>query len=155
MKAEHSSGWVRGSMWPLPDKIFICAPDNLANFSPCIFASRISSCSPNKIFVGTSNSFSRPTRSGADESANTRSSDVFIKALEARAKSPPPLMEKFSLTGSGANAISGIALVGALILSTDSNLQTAIAFLAVTFASINVFGGYLVTNRMLKMFKKK
>ena len=55
----------------------------------------------------------------------------------------------------GANAISGIALVGALVLSTDSNLQSAIAFLAVLFASINVFGGYLVTNRMLKMFKKK
>jgi NAD(P) transhydrogenase subunit alpha len=56
---------------------------------------------------------------------------------------------------SGANAISGIALVGALVLSTDSNVQSAIAFLAVLFASINVFGGYLVTNRMLKMFKKK
>ena len=56
---------------------------------------------------------------------------------------------------SGANAISGIALVGALVLSKDSNLQSAIAFLAVLFASINVFGGYLVTNRMLKMFKKK
>ena len=56
---------------------------------------------------------------------------------------------------SGANAISGIALVGALVLSTDSNLQSAIAFLAVLFASINVFGVYLVTNRMLKMFKKK
>ena len=56
---------------------------------------------------------------------------------------------------SGAHAISGIALVGALVLSTDSNLQSAIAFLAVLFASINVFGGYLVTNRMLKMFKKK
>ena len=56
---------------------------------------------------------------------------------------------------SGANAISGIALVGALLLSVDSQLQTALAFLAVTFASINVFGGYLVTNRMLKMFKKK
>ena len=56
---------------------------------------------------------------------------------------------------SGANAISGIALVGALVLSADSNLQSAIAFLAVLFASINVFGGYLVTNRMLKMFKKK
>ena len=56
---------------------------------------------------------------------------------------------------SGANAISGIALVGALVLSTDSNLQSAIAFLAVLFASINVYGGYLVTNRMLKMFKKK
>ena len=56
---------------------------------------------------------------------------------------------------SGANAISGIALVGALILSSDSQLQEILAFLAVTFASINVFGGYLVTNRMLKMFKKK
>ena len=56
---------------------------------------------------------------------------------------------------SGANAISGIALVGALVLSTDSNLQSAIAFLAVLFASINVFGGYLVNNRMLKMLKKK
>ena len=56
---------------------------------------------------------------------------------------------------SGANAISGIALVGALLLSRDSDLQNIISFLAVTFASINVFGGYLVTNRMLKMFKKK
>ena len=56
---------------------------------------------------------------------------------------------------SGANAISGIALVGALVLSSDSQLQEILAFCAVTFASINVFGGYLVTNRMLKMFKKK
>ena len=45
---------------------------------------------------------------------------------------------------SGANAISGIALVGALVLSTDSNLQSAIAFLAVLFASINVFGLSLI-----------
>ena len=56
---------------------------------------------------------------------------------------------------SGANAISGIALVGALTLTQDTFLQTVIAFLARTFASINVFGGYLVTNRMLSMFKKK
>ena len=56
---------------------------------------------------------------------------------------------------SGANAISGIALVWALVLSQDGDLQTTLAFLAVVFASINVFGGYLVTNRMLKMFKKK
>ena len=55
----------------------------------------------------------------------------------------------------GANAISGIALVGALTLTQDTFLQTVIAFLAITFASINVFGGYLVTNRMLSMFKKK
>ena len=52
---------------------------------------------------------------------------------------------------SGANAISGIALVGALVLSTNSQLQEILALLAITFASINVF----VTNRMLKMFKKK
>ena len=56
---------------------------------------------------------------------------------------------------SGANAISGVALVGALTLTQDTFLQTVIAFLAITFASINVFGGYLVTNRMLSMFKKK
>ena len=56
---------------------------------------------------------------------------------------------------SGANAISGIALVGALALSSDTQLQEILAFLAITFASINVFGGYLVTNRMLTMFKKK
>ena len=56
---------------------------------------------------------------------------------------------------SGANAFSGIALVGALTLTQDTFLQTVIAFLAITFASINVFGGYLVTNRMLSMFEKK
>ena len=56
---------------------------------------------------------------------------------------------------SGANAISGITLVGALTLQTDGTLQMALAFCAIAFASINVFGGYLVTNRMLKMFKKK
>jgi NAD(P) transhydrogenase subunit alpha len=56
---------------------------------------------------------------------------------------------------SGANAISGIALVGALVLSTDTQVQSVLAFIAILFASINVFVGYLVTNRMLKMFKKK
>jgi NAD(P) transhydrogenase subunit alpha len=56
---------------------------------------------------------------------------------------------------SGSNAISGIALVGALVLSADTQLQTILAFAAILFASINVFAGYLVTNRMLKMFSKK
>ena len=72
--------------------------------------------------------------------------------LELIAKVPSTLHTPLM---SGANAISGIALVGALILLRDSDLQNTIAFFAVTFASINVFGGYLVTNRMLKMFKKK
>tara|TARA_B100001029_G_C15056761_1_gene454983 strand:- start:2321 stop:2593 length:273 start_codon:yes stop_codon:yes gene_type:complete len=56
---------------------------------------------------------------------------------------------------SGANAISGIALVGALMLSSAGHMQDILAFGAILFASINVFGGYLVTNRMLSMFKKK
>ena len=56
---------------------------------------------------------------------------------------------------SGANAISGIALVGALMFNDASNLQNFLAFMAILLASINVFGGYLVTNRMLSMFKKK
>ena len=56
---------------------------------------------------------------------------------------------------SGANAISGIALVGALMLSSAGQMQDILAFGAILFASINVFGGYLVTNRMLSMFKQK
>ena len=56
---------------------------------------------------------------------------------------------------SGANAISGIALVGALMLSSAGQMQDILAFGAILFASINVFGGYLVTNRMLSLFKKK
>ena len=56
---------------------------------------------------------------------------------------------------SGSNAISGIALVGALMLSSSGQMQDILAFGAILFASINVFGGYLVTNRMLSMFKKK
>ena len=56
---------------------------------------------------------------------------------------------------SGANAISGITLVGAILSSGASELTTIIlGTLAVFFASINVVGGYLVTNRMLGMFKK-
>ena len=57
---------------------------------------------------------------------------------------------------SGANAISGITLVGAILSSGSSEITTIIlGTSAVFFASINVVGGYLVTNRMLGMFKKK
>ena len=57
---------------------------------------------------------------------------------------------------SGANAISGITLVGAILSSGSSEIVTIIlGTAAVFFASINVVGGYLVTNRMLGMFKKK
>ena len=81
---------------------------------------------------------------------------IFILAIfvgnEIINKVPPTLHTPLM---SGSNAISGIALVGALSLGSDTQLQEILAFLAVTFASINVFGGYLVTNRMLRMFKKK
>ena len=58
---------------------------------------------------------------------------------------------------SGANAISGITLVGALVGagSEGSVLTIILGTTAVTFATINVVGGYLVTDRMLAMFKKK
>lgn len=59
---------------------------------------------------------------------------------------------------SGSNAISGISIVGALLaagLSADSILGIVLGLLAVICASINVFGGYLVTDRMLSMFKSK
>jgi len=58
---------------------------------------------------------------------------------------------------SGSNAISGITLVGALVVAAqaDSTLGLVIAGAAVGFAGINVVGGYLVTDRMLAMFKKK
>ena len=47
---------------------------------------------------------------------------------------------------SGANAISGIALVGALMLSAEGQIQNVLAFFAILFASINVFGGYLAVS---------
>lgn len=58
---------------------------------------------------------------------------------------------------SGSNAISGITIVGALIATGSDNTQlsTVLGTLAVAFATINVVGGYLVTHRMLSMFKKK
>ena len=60
---------------------------------------------------------------------------------------------------SGANAISGIVILGAIILirTTEPNdhFTLIIASLALLVGSINVFGGFFVTNRMLEMFNKK
>jgi H+-translocating NAD(P) transhydrogenase subunit alpha len=56
---------------------------------------------------------------------------------------------------SGTNAIHGIVLVGAMLIagSADSRLEQALAFVAVVFATVNVVGGFLVTDRMLEMFR--
>lgn len=59
---------------------------------------------------------------------------------------------------SGANAISGITIVGALLAAgsvTDDGISTVLGSIAVAVATINVVGGYLVTDRMLGMFRKK
>lgn len=57
---------------------------------------------------------------------------------------------------SGSNAISGISIVGALVVAAhvDDPWTTAIGVLAVIFATVNVVGGFLVTDRMLEMFRK-
>jgi NAD(P) transhydrogenase subunit alpha len=58
---------------------------------------------------------------------------------------------------SGANAISGITIVGSLLVAGAGLgwISTVLGFLAVVFAMINVIGGYAVTDRMLQMFKKE
>ncbi len=59
---------------------------------------------------------------------------------------------------SGANAVSGITLVGAVIVAGNTSngaTATALGTVAVALATINVVGGYLVTDRMLGMFRKK
>ncbi|MBK7956643.1 MAG: NAD(P) transhydrogenase subunit alpha [Bacteroidetes bacterium] len=60
---------------------------------------------------------------------------------------------------SGANAIHGVVIIGAIIVmlntSTDNIIALILGFLAVILGTINVVGGFVVTDRMLEMFKKK
>ncbi len=84
---------------------------------------------------------------------------IFILAIFAGAelisKVPPTLHTPLM---SASNAISGIAILGAILAAGHSEEITSVSFiglLAVVFATINVVGGYMVTNRMLQMFKKK
>ena len=83
---------------------------------------------------------------------------VFVLAsfvgFEVINKVPPTLHTPLM---SGANAISGIAIVGALLIAgpQDWSITVILGLVAVVFAMINVVGGFLVTDRMLQMFKKK
>lgn len=67
----------------------------------------------------------------------------------------PPLLHTPLMSGS--NAISGITIVGSLISAGAgySTLSSVLGFIAIVFAMINVVGGYMVTDRMLEMFKRK
>ena len=83
---------------------------------------------------------------------------VFVLAIfvgfEVISKVPPMLHTPLM---SGTNAISGISLVGAVVAAGhgESMLSTALGLAAVICGTINVVGGYMVTDRMLRMFKKK
>ncbi len=82
---------------------------------------------------------------------------VFVLAsfvgFEVITKVPPTLHTPLM---SGSNAISGITIIGAIIAAGEDvgAVAAVLGFLAVTFATINVVGGFLVTDRMLEMFKK-
>ena len=82
---------------------------------------------------------------------------VFILAIfvgiEIITKVPPTLHPPLM---SGSNAISGIAIVGAIISTKiDGDFGSYLGLIAVVFATVNVVGGFMVTDRMLKMFKRK
>ncbi len=83
---------------------------------------------------------------------------VFVLAafvgLEVISKVPPTLHTPLM---SGANAISGITIIGAVAAAGlgASNAAQVLGFFAVTTATVNVVGGFLVTDRMLEMFKSK
>tara|TARA_B110001454_G_C12534795_1_gene356795 strand:- start:175 stop:450 length:276 start_codon:yes stop_codon:yes gene_type:complete len=82
---------------------------------------------------------------------------IFILAIfvgfEIIAKVPPTLHTPLM---SGSNAISGIAIIGAILATNiDGDIGMWLGFIAVIFAMINVVGGFMVTDRMLKMFKRK
>jgi len=66
----------------------------------------------------------------------------------------PPLLHTPLM--SATNAISGISLVGSLVAagSARSNVATILGFIAVVCATTNIVGGFLITDRMLKMFKR-
>jgi NAD(P) transhydrogenase subunit alpha len=82
---------------------------------------------------------------------------VFVLAIfvgfEIITKVPPTLHTPLM---SGSNAISGITLIGALLSAgtQHTTLTTVLGLLAVIFATVNVVGGFLVTHRMLRMFRK-
>lgn len=83
---------------------------------------------------------------------------LFVLAMfvgfEIITKVPPTLHTPLM---SGANAISGITIVGALLAANTGNITASnvLGFAAIVFATINVVGGFAVTDRMLKMFGRK
>ncbi len=107
-----------------------------------------------------------PSESAAPAAAGTElplilGLTVFVLAIfvgfEIITKIPPTLHTPLM---SGSNAISGITVVGALLMAgaahhTHPTLAAVLGLVAVVLATVNVVGGFLVTNRMLEMFRRK
>jgi NAD(P) transhydrogenase subunit alpha len=76
-----------------------------------------------------------------------------VAGRELIGKVPPTLHTPLM---SGANAISGIAIIGALVVSAQAEtvLVTVLGVVGIAMATINVVGGFMVTDRMLQMFRK-
>jgi len=109
----------------------------------------------------------KSTKTAAEKAADRESRDrllqlimmltIFVLAIfvgfEIITKVPPTLHTPLM---SGSNAISGITLVGAVIVAaSDTQIASFVAMFGVILATINAVGGFLVTHRMLAMFKKR
>lgn len=154
------------SVWTMADRTEAQPPDaaeqstaasepgpSLVSESP---ANRTEESTLDEASISTPSSETNPERnvSGRDVIASLT---IFVLAVfvgfEVITKVPPTLHTPLM---SGSNAISGITIVGALIVASSSlgGVSNFIGFLAVALATINVVGGFWVTHRMLAMFKK-
>ncbi len=99
----------------------------------------------------------------SDESSGFSRTDALIASLtifvlaifvgfELITKVPPTLHTPLM---SGSNAISGITIVGAILMAGSSGMASFVGMLAMALATINVIGGFMVTDRMLSMFRKR
>ena len=105
--------------------------------------------------VGGGTGDSKPTRRFTKVDALLAGLSIFVLAIfvgfEVITKVPPTLHTPLM---SGSNAISGITLVGALLVAGQTDYAAWLGTIAVIFATINVIGGFWVTHRMLSMFKR-
>jgi|TARA_B100000530_G_C15914473_1_gene470713 NAD(P) transhydrogenase subunit alpha len=110
--------------------------------------------------TGVASEVAEDTNESADDNNRMQmlmaSITIFVLAVfigfEIITKVPPTLHTPLM---SGSNAISGITVVGAILVTARESDWQFVAMLAVVFAMVNVVGGFLVTHRMLAMFKPK
>ena len=129
----------------------------MMHFRGCILA-----CAATLLLVGIAASASAqeapavPAQMATKYDALIAGLTIFVLAIfvgfEVITKVPPTLHTPLM---SGSNAISGITLVGALLVAGQADNASLLGVFAVIFATINVIGGFWVTHRMLSMFQRK